>query len=107
VILNFDPFITRSDINDVFGVPWHSETPEFFSKPAAGGMGMIALWNLMSAEGRAGTAEVKLNPLQAKPPQFAPKAKSVIWLFMSGGPKPARPFREQTRAKEVARRGSP
>ncbi|MGC4003971.1 MAG: DUF1501 domain-containing protein [Pirellulales bacterium] len=26
------------------------------------------------------------NPLAAKPPMFAPKAKSVIWLFMYGGP---------------------
>ena len=26
------------------------------------------------------------NPLAAKPPMFAPKAKSVIFLFMYGGP---------------------
>jgi hypothetical protein len=27
-----------------------------------------------------------VNPLAAKPPHFAPKAKSVIFLFMYGGP---------------------
>ena len=27
-----------------------------------------------------------MNPLAAKPPHFAPKAKSVIFLFMVGGP---------------------
>ena len=27
-----------------------------------------------------------LNPLSPKPPHFAPKAKSVIFLFMYGGP---------------------
>ncbi len=39
--------------------------------------------------GRAGAAETARrpgNPLAPKPPHFAPKAKSVIFLFMYGGP---------------------
>ena len=31
-------------------------------------------------------AEARSNPLAAKPPHFAPKAKSIIFLFMYGGP---------------------
>jgi hypothetical protein len=37
---------------------------------------------LLAADGLSGFR----NPLAAKPPMFAPKAKSVIFLFMYGGP---------------------
>src|SRR5205085_7063185 len=33
-----------------------------------------------------GRAAERVNPLAAKAPNFAPKAKSVIFLFMVGGP---------------------
>ncbi len=50
----------------------------------ANGFGMIGLAGLLAAEnGRARAAD---NPLAVKPPMFAPKAKRVIFLFMSGGP---------------------
>ncbi len=51
----------------------------------ANGFGMIGLAGLLAAEnGRAGAAAD--NPLAVKPPMFEPKAKRVIFLFMSGGP---------------------
>jgi len=60
---------------------------------AGGGFGAAALTSLLSGDGffpRAAAAEpnanAQRNPLAAKPPMFAPKAKSVIWLFMYGGP---------------------
>lgn len=43
---------------------------------------MLAGDNFLSASDSVGSA----NPLAAKPPHFAPKAKSVIFLFMYGGP---------------------
>ena len=52
------------------------------------GMGMLALSSMLGAEGlsaRPAMAEA-LNPLAPHPPQFAPKAKRVIHLFMNGGP---------------------
>ena len=72
-------------------------TPHFPTAPsrrrflgtAAGGAGAIALeWLLArSAHGadapRPGAGK---NPLAARPPHFAPKAKRVIFLFMVGGP---------------------
>ena len=36
--------------------------------------------------GKPAGAGLRVNPLAAKPPNFAPKAKSVIFLFMVGGP---------------------
>jgi len=55
-----------------------------------GGFGAAALTSMLSGDGffaDASAAEsIYRNPLAAKPPHFAPKAKSVIFLFMYGGP---------------------
>ncbi len=48
---------------------------------AGAGFGLLALQSLLA---RTATASAT-NPLAAKAPHFAPKAKSVIWLFMNGG----------------------
>jgi hypothetical protein len=62
-----------------------------FLRNAGGGFGMLALASLLGGEGLlaadaplagGGTA----NPLGPRPTHFAAKAKSVIFLFMSGGP---------------------
>lgn len=53
------------------------------------GFGSWALLDLLTREGQAATAateNVVVNPLSAKPPHFPAKAKSVIFLFMQGGP---------------------
>jgi len=55
-----------------------------FFQEVAGGIGTIALSQLMAGEGRAATAEV--NPLAPRKPHFPPKAKNVIFMFMEGGP---------------------
>jgi len=54
------------------------------------GFGAAALASLLANEGffasrAAATTEI-VNPLAPKPPSFAPQAKSVIFLFMYGGP---------------------
>jgi hypothetical protein len=52
------------------------------------GFGSLALGTLLSESGglaRAATGSTT-TPLAARPPQFAPKAKRVIHLFMNGGP---------------------
>src|SRR4051794_22120622 len=54
---------------------------EFF-RNVAGGLGSIALGDLL--HGATGPAPV--NPFAPRKPHFAPKAKSVIFLFMEGGP---------------------
>jgi len=56
-----------------------------FFRDCAGGIGTIALAELLARDGRAaGVPEV--NPLAPKKPHFAPKAKNVIFMFMEGGP---------------------
>ena len=48
----------------------------------ANGFGMVAVAGLLADEASAAPA----NPLAVKPPGFPPKAKRIIFLFMSGGP---------------------
>jgi hypothetical protein len=51
------------------------------------GFGMLALAGLLDREGLlAGEDARRLHPLAPRKPHFAGKAKSVIWLFMNGGP---------------------
>ncbi len=62
---------------------------EFLWEAGAGFTG-VALTGLLSADGffaqKASAATVDANPLAPKLPQFPGKAKSVIFLFMYGGP---------------------
>ena len=60
---------------------------------SGGGFASVALTALLSGDGffgnkarAADTTSKFVNPLAAKHPQLAPKAKSVIFLFMYGGP---------------------
>jgi len=63
--------------------PFPSLTRRHFFQRAGAGFGWLALQTMLARAGLAGNA---LNPLAAKPPHFPAKAKSVIWLFMNGGP---------------------
>jgi hypothetical protein len=56
---------------------------------AGGGLGGIALSWLLARDGVAGereTGKPGANPLAARKPHFEAKAKSVIFMFMVGGP---------------------
>ncbi len=52
-----------------------------FLRAGGGGFGLLALQSLLASEGRGAA-----NPLQTRPAPLAPRAKSVIFLFMYGGP---------------------
>src|SRR5437762_8589406 len=59
---------------------------DFLSRAGAG-FGALALAYLLEHDRlQASPAEAPTNPLSAKPPHFAAKAKAVIFLFMEGGP---------------------
>src|SRR5262245_7504702 len=51
----------------------------------ANGFGVVALAGLLADEARA-DAPRDANPLAVRPPHFPPRARRVIFLFMSGGP---------------------
>ncbi|MFN4260482.1 MAG: DUF1501 domain-containing protein [Gemmataceae bacterium] len=60
-----------------------------FLRRVGNGFGLVALAGLLHDEGYLATAAPArnaVNPLAPKQPQFPAKAKSVIWLFMNGGP---------------------
>ncbi|HBJ38074.1 MAG TPA: DUF1501 domain-containing protein, partial [Planctomycetaceae bacterium] len=50
------------------------------------GLGTLGLAGIMSDESRNVIASPNPNPMSPKTPQFAPRAKAVIHLFMNGGP---------------------
>src|SRR5438045_1394643 len=61
-----------------------SSRREFLSR-AGGGFGMLALASLMKQQGLL-AQESPSGSLVPRVPHFAPRARSVIFLFMSGGP---------------------
>jgi hypothetical protein len=62
---------------------------EFFTGMAGGGLGLLALRALLAKEERAHGQPPNgriANPLRCRPPHFAPRARSCIFIFMDGGP---------------------
>src|SRR5687767_3246249 len=68
----------------------HPRSRREFLQLAGAGFGSLALSYLLSRDSAvasiANPSSQIANPLAAKPPHFNPKAKSVIFLFMEGGP---------------------
>ena len=78
----------------------HSQTPGSFCRrtrreflwETGGGFTGLALLDLLNKDGllssraHADAPQANANPLATRPAHFAPKAKSVIFLFMYGGP---------------------
>jgi hypothetical protein len=77
----------------------HSNRRVFLSRLTSGGLGMLALGDLLARDGMLSTSqavaaetgvgrvEVELtHPLAPKPPHFAPQAKNCIFVFLDGGP---------------------
>jgi len=58
-----------------------------FLARAGAGLGWLAFGDLLLSRGLAAEeAPLPSGDLTPRPPHFAPKAKSVIWLFMEGAP---------------------
>src|SRR4051812_23979538 len=75
------------------GLP-HHERPasrrDFLSR-AGGGLGMLALLSLLEEDARAAAppppvAQAPGSPLAPRPVHFPATARSVIWVFLDGGP---------------------
>lgn len=62
---------------------WPVRTRREFFTQAGSGLAGVALASLLGQENALAAA---VDPMAAKKPHHAPKAKSVIWLFMEGGP---------------------
>lgn len=64
-------------------------TRRFFFQECAVGLGKVALASLLAGgiqHQAKGSPRMSANPLEPRAPHFAPRAKSVIFLFMAGAP---------------------
>lgn len=68
-----------------FSKPTSASRRDFLAQ-SGNGFGLLALGSLLADEGSLAFASTAPDPLAPKKPHFAAKAKSVIWLFMNGGP---------------------
>src|SRR4029077_16346998 len=75
-----------------------------FLTSAAGGIGGLALASLLANNVLADEAipGKPINPLAAKKPHFAPKAKNCIFFFLSGGTSQVDLFDPKPRLNELA-----
>ena len=61
----------------------------------------MALASMIASESRTQASDAALNPMAPKPPHFAPRAKSVIYLFMAGGPSQLELFDYKPKLQEL------
>ncbi len=71
------------NVPKLFAAPHSAVSRRDFLARAGGGAGLLALASLLQQE-QLSAAEH--DPLAPKPAHFPARAKSVIWLFMNGGP---------------------
>jgi len=72
----------------MFAEPFQTSRRQFLGRMGAG-FGTLALGALARLEMRAADNGPRIDPLhpfRSRPPHFTPRAKSVIFLFMVGGP---------------------
>jgi hypothetical protein len=60
-------------------------TRRYFLRQSGLGVGSLALTALLN-ENQTAVAAHAADPMAPRPPHFSPRAKSVIYLFMAGGP---------------------
>src|SRR5262245_15400891 len=81
------------------------ESRRDFLRRSAHGFGTLALAHLLAAEGLADAHSAAKaagpNPLAARPPHFAAKARSVILLYMTGGPSQVDTFDPKSRLQQL------
>jgi hypothetical protein len=78
-------------------------TRRHFFRRCGVGVGAMALHNLLQSDGHAAWVP-KIDPTQpmsARTPQFAPKAKNIIFLFMAGGPSQLELFEDKPKLTEL------
>ncbi len=84
------------------------QTRRDFFRRCAGGIGIAALGDLLTADGlTAASALPKVDPLAPRPPHFAPKARRVIFMFMEGGPSQYELFDEKPALQKYHGRSLP
>src|SRR5215475_1019876 len=90
-------------------IPHHEllYTRRDFLMRAGAGFGALALSYLLAKDNAQAAPEAAGNPLSARPPHFAAKAKSVIFLFMEGGPSHLDTFDPKPKLEKLAGKPMP
>src|SRR6185295_2789114 len=85
-------------------IPHHEllHTRRDFLLRAGTGFGAMALNFLLDQQGLLAAPATAANPMAPKPQHFAAKAKSVIFLFMEGGPSHLDTFDPKPLLRELA-----
>jgi Protein of unknown function (DUF1501) len=76
------------------------QTRRHFFRDCTLGLGSLALTSLLAGKTQAADARL-LNPMAPRPPHFPGKAKSVIYLFMAGGPSQLELFDPKPKLQEL------
>ncbi len=85
------------------------QTRRHFFQHCGVGLGAVALQHLLCGDGQAAPA-LKIdptNPMSPRQPQFEPKAKHVIFLFMAGGPSQLELFSDKPKLRELSGQAPP
>ena len=81
-----------------------------FLLQSSAGLCSIALSSMLAEDGFASSPDDKPaipDPLAQKPPHHKPRAKSVIWLFLEGGPSHLDTFDPKPKLLELAGKPMP
>src|SRR4051794_1606919 len=68
------------------GDPLLQSTRRHFFRDCGLGLGSIALGSLLASDVHGRAPEAGVNPMRPRPGHHEARAKSVIYLFMAGGP---------------------
>src|SRR5262245_45205177 len=83
------------------------QTRRHFFQDCALGVGKIALASLLAENARSASEPRGANPLAPRRPHHPARAKSVIFLFMAGGPSQLELFDHKPRLRELDGRPIP
>ena len=82
-------------------------TRRHFFRDCAAGLGKAALATMMADRALSAAGPKAENPLAPRNPHFSPKVKSVIYLFMAGGPSQLEMFEYKPKLVEFDGRPTP
>ncbi len=81
--------------------PLLHQTRRHFFRQCGVGLGSMALGSLLGRDAAGAAPAAVANPLAPRAPHHAPKATSVIYLFMAGGPSQLELFDYKPRLQEL------
>jgi len=97
---------TRSHLAAAYGRDLLQTRRAFFSR-AGLSVGALGLASLLGHDSQAAGGARAVNPMAPRPAHFAPRAKSVIYLFMAGGPSQLELFEDKPMLRELSGEAPP